>query len=155
MKQYRYSWTRHYGVPAQAVGEWLYALPDRSPDAVIEAARNPKSPVYGQFDWNDSSAARKYRLHQACAMINSLEVEILTPDNKAKRISAYIRSVDNSGYVPTVEASEEDLSLNEKRCWAEMARFKARWKNLQFAREVVSAIQHTEMRVSRRKRKAA
>lgn len=156
MKQYRYSWTKHFGVPAQVVGEWLYALPERSADAVLEAAKNRKSPVYGLFDWDDSSAARKYRLAQACSMINSLEVQILTPENKTKRISAYIRSIGTDQYVPTLEASDEDLSLNEKRCWSEMSRFKIRWKNLQFAREVISAIQHAEMRITRtRKRKAA
>jgi len=39
------------------------------PEKVVEAAENPKSALHDAFEWDDSEAARLYRLHQARNMI--------------------------------------------------------------------------------------
>jgi len=39
------------------------------PEDVVEEARDPRSPLHDQFDWDDSEAAHKWRLHQARNLI--------------------------------------------------------------------------------------
>lgn len=43
-----------------------------TPKEVLNKARNKRSPVHKYFDWDDSSAAEKYRLDQARALIRCL-----------------------------------------------------------------------------------
>lgn len=45
-----------------------------SPEIVLEAARSKSSPLHCCFDWSDSSAAEKWRLHQARNVIRSVEI---------------------------------------------------------------------------------
>lgn len=40
------------------------------PEKVVEAARDKESPLHDRFDWEDSEAAHKWRLHQARNLIN-------------------------------------------------------------------------------------
>lgn len=46
------------------------------PAAVVEAARDEDSPLHGAFCWDDTEAARLYRLDQAQRLIRSFRVEI-------------------------------------------------------------------------------
>lgn len=46
------------------------------PKHVLEAARNPRSPLYGLFEWNDRKAAEKYRLVQARRLIKAVRYVI-------------------------------------------------------------------------------
>lgn len=39
------------------------------PRAVVDAARDVASILHSQFDWDDTTAAQKYRLHQARTLI--------------------------------------------------------------------------------------
>lgn len=39
------------------------------PEDVVEFARNPKTALHKEFTWDDSEAARQYRLHQARRVI--------------------------------------------------------------------------------------
>src|SRR5678815_5205406 len=47
--------------------------------AVIDDARDPGSPLHQFFDWDDSSAAEKFRLHQAGQLIQRVQVIVKTP----------------------------------------------------------------------------
>lgn len=44
------------------------------PADVVEAARDPASPIHVAFDWNDATAAEKYRVQQARRYIGGLVV---------------------------------------------------------------------------------
>lgn len=44
---------------------------------IIQDARSPKSPLHSFFDWNDDSAAEKWRLHQARMMLSQVMETVL------------------------------------------------------------------------------
>jgi hypothetical protein len=48
------------------------------PDAVVEAARNPASPLHDFFTWDDTEAAEKYRQDEARQLIRSIKIEVDT-----------------------------------------------------------------------------
>ena len=46
------------------------------PQAVVDAARPEDSPLHGAFCWDDTEAARLYRLDQAQRLIRRFTIEI-------------------------------------------------------------------------------
>lgn len=46
-----------------------------TPHLVVDSARRPDSPLHDSFDWNDETAAEKYRLAQARTMITTVQIE--------------------------------------------------------------------------------
>lgn len=49
-----------------------------TPEAVEAKARNPRSPLHGYFEWDDTRAAHLYRLEQARQLIRTVRI---TTDN--------------------------------------------------------------------------
>jgi hypothetical protein len=154
MKQ-TYSWSRSYGVEAQVFGEIYYNLPERTPEKLLAAAKEKKSPIHSLFNWDDKTAAHEYRLVQARCMVNSLNVEIVSIEGKNDRVQAFIHSSDRGSHVAVFEASNQELDDAEQKCIREMNTFKHRWKSLQLARNVISAINEANQQTSRRRKKAA
>lgn len=73
-----------------------------TPDAVIEDARDPDSPLHDLFEWDDSKAAHEYRRVTARSFIRSIEVRIIQPAEPVVRVSMFVRDVrqshDKQGY---------------------------------------------------------
>jgi hypothetical protein len=57
------------------------------PSAVVEAARDPDSPLHHRFTWDDSKAAHEYRLWQARELIVSVEIVV---DNRFESSPVYV-----------------------------------------------------------------
>ena len=150
-----YSWTRHYGVDAQVFGDIYYGLPTRTPEELLRVAAKKASPIHSLFDWDDQTAAHEYRLVQARCMVSSLQVEIISVDGKKDRVNAFIRSSDRGSHVAVFEATNEEMDDAEQMCIREMNTFKRKWKSLQLARTVISAIDEANQRASRKRKKAA
>lgn len=51
-----------------------------APADVVDAARDPASPLHSHFTWDDSEAAEKYRLMQARTLIRTVKLEITIRD---------------------------------------------------------------------------
>ena len=88
---------------------------------VVAEAKDKNSPFHNWFEWDDTKAARQYRLKQARDLIGSVElVRINDPSaDKEGRISGFVHItrnvVDADGnksvkrtYVPTVKAMEDE-----------------------------------------------
>lgn len=77
MKHYRPSGSAWYGKDqAQEIGECLEQLDLVVPKSIIEEATKTSSPLHKYFEWDDSAAARKYRVNQAVHLVNHLEVRV-------------------------------------------------------------------------------
>jgi len=65
---------------AQKVGEALEAIErrdgDLSPAAIVEAARDPRSPLHPCFTWADDAAAEKHRETEARAVVRSCRIVV-------------------------------------------------------------------------------
>jgi hypothetical protein len=83
-----------------------------TPEIVIEAAKDPESPLHDQFDWDDDTAAHKWRLAQARALIRGSTLIVKTGETRTL-LPAFVRDPDKphheQGYISTVKAkSDED-----------------------------------------------
>ena len=77
-----------------SVIEAIRALEDHgriTPARVVEAARDPESPLHRYIDWDDTTAARKYRLVQARNLIRVVIVRMGTPSKTVLAAPRYVR----------------------------------------------------------------
>lgn len=126
-----------------AIIERLQQLQDASgvitPDDVLADAVNPESPLHDQFDWDDSSAARKYRLDQARTLIRSVRL-VLTEKKHQIQSIAYVRSPDagskEQGYVSSI-VLRDDKARARQALIGELQRAEAA---LQRAYDVANAV---------------
>lgn len=59
--------------------------------AVLKRAEDVTSPLHSYFEWDDDSAARRYRLAQATDLIRRVKVRIIRPDaSEPIRVRAYV-----------------------------------------------------------------
>ena len=148
----RYAWNRPRGVDAQVVGEAVSALAEEHggvcPTAVIvDAAREPASPLHRLFEWDDLAAAEAYRREQARHFIRELRVVEIGDDGE-QHLQAFVHVVRLDGDQPKegyrltrliVRDSEEyqqvlDEALAGLRAW------QRRYGHLQDLEQVFAAI---------------
>lgn len=81
--------------------------------AVVDFARDPESPLHRRFDWDDTTAAAKYRLQQAGEVIR-IAVVVVPSIDKAVRVYVSLENdrAAKGGYRTTVDVlSTEELRL--------------------------------------------
>ena len=84
----------------QAIGEELSRIEQKhdgrlTPDDVVKAAADEKSPLHPHFEWNDSVAAHQFRLDQARMIIRT--VRIVDNSEPAKLSRAWLSVTDRGG----------------------------------------------------------
>ena len=76
-----------------------------TPDAVVQAASDPGSPLHQYFEWDDSEAAQRYRVTQARVLLARVKIEYETNDHVV-RGQYFVRDPtlpsDEQGYVTLV-----------------------------------------------------
>lgn len=70
-----------------------------TPEAVVDAARDPDSILHAHFEWDDGKAGAAHRLNQARTIIRSVRVVIRTETTRIESV-AYVRD-------PQAGASEQ------------------------------------------------
>lgn len=68
-----------------------------TPDAVVEVAKDPDSPLHKYFEWSDSGAAHKYRVYQARNLIKRVRVDVNITKTEVRPVPAYVESPSKDG----------------------------------------------------------
>lgn len=81
------------------------------PDMVIEDARDPSSPLHGEFEWDDARAAHAHRVSTALKLINGFRVNV-SIEERTLNAPAYVRSVQRPVEYTAIDrvAAERDLA---------------------------------------------
>lgn len=80
------------------------------PEAVVEFAKDPKTALHDRFEWDDTEAAKRYRLVQARQLIR-VNVAVLPNENEtAYKVFVSLKSdrYNGGGYRPMVEVMNDD-----------------------------------------------
>ena len=108
-----------------------------TPQIVVEAASDPDSLLHSLFDWDDTSAAHKYRIEQARQLLRSIRIQLTVVDRPV-RVPAYLRDPDKhgdeQGYVNTARLRTDE----EKRREALVTEFARAASALRRARDIAS-----------------
>lgn len=117
----------------KAKREAIAACKDRTghikPHRVVEMARDPKSPLHGEFNWNVKEAAMERWLDRARELIREVKLQVIHEDQTIA-VPFYVSdpSQDESSYIAVAAvAKEEDLAeqvmLDElRRCEVSITR---------------------------------
>lgn len=109
-----------------------------TPEAVVQDATDPDSPLHDQFEWDDSIAAAKHRLWQARCVISSVTVKYEV-ESKVISTPRYVHDPKlggTQGYIEVASArSEKDVARDVVS--AELGRVEAA---LERARSIAGAL---------------
>jgi hypothetical protein len=144
---YQFKEGAHLKGDAQAVGERLEAIRSKAgltPDAVVADAAEPKSVLHPLFDWNDTTAAHKWRLEQASYIIRSVTVTTEQDEPEERQFRAFVPvTVDgHRSYEATMTAlADEDMRKQVlSQAYGELGAVARKYRELKELTEVVGAI---------------
>ena len=138
MKIFSWSTTTVKNADAQLVGEELEIIERNnsvSPKHIVDYARNNvDSELHKCFDWDDSSAAEKYRLYQANLIICSISLEIKEEPKKTQRVYVNIKDKDTDERVfkniNEVLKNDEEYQQLVSKASADLERCRDKYSNL-------------------------
>jgi hypothetical protein len=126
-----------------------------TPEIVVDAARDKKSPLHGEFDWDKDRAARAHWMHQARMLLADITYDL----DEEKEIRAFVNVTRDDGRVyadtkstlsdPELRAQVLDRLQAEADDWAQRA------ENYREFAEAVRVIRKTSKKRGKRKRPAA
>lgn len=167
----KYAWRSGYSyrVPANTVGSVLEKIEKEqgavTKEAFLEYSRNENSETHELFEWNDSTAAEKYRLIQAGKVITQLEVsvEYAEPVNKDINVEvheAHHKPVSYSAfvnvqkratgvvasYMNTEKAMSDEITRKQvlENAMQELRVFKRKYEQCKELAEIFEAIERLE-----------
>lgn len=81
-------------------------------EIVLEAAKNKNCKLHDLFDWDDSSAAKKWRMEQARVLLRSIHVEVISNgEQKDVRVYEVISKKENEGEFKNIrDFNENDVA---------------------------------------------
>lgn len=112
----KYSWNSGYKpkVKAEVVGKVMEEIQKEGKQItnveLLEKSRPIESPTHSLFEWDDTVAAERYRLHQSQCIINHLRITVITPEKTEVQIKAFV-DVGKKGqnnYVGTITALQDE-----------------------------------------------
>lgn len=114
-------------VSANVAGECLSRIYHQNgqltPQSVLKEASAKKHPLHSYFEWNDTKAAKKWRIEQARQLIKCVHVVTTDSDNKKIEVRAFVNIKrdknndltnnpfinNNSYYVSIKDAMSDDV----------------------------------------------
>lgn len=131
------------------------------PERVVEFASNPRTALHSAFQWDDTEAAREYRLWQARSLIRCL-VTIVECDGANVVTRAFVSLVEDrgqgeAGYRP-IETVLSDDAMRAKLLDAarqDMERFQVKYGTLAELASVFVAMKRVANRTARAMRQKA
>ena len=124
------------------------------PENVVDAARSKNSPLHKYFEWDDSVAAEKFRLHQARMFINVL-VTIIDKKSEPVRVFMSLRKDrygQETGYRTMVSIlGDEELYKNLLNdAMEEMEYFRNKYHKLVELKEIFDAIDKVRVKIKKK-----
>lgn len=111
-------------------------------DKVLDLARNKKTELHKCFEWDDTVAAEKYRLHQAHRVIRMLVVQEDAPAEERPPIRLFYKAATDKGYRPVdlIVKREDEYKALLARAYAELRAFKEKYSMLTELQEIFELI---------------
>lgn len=95
----KYSWKYTMNGDANLVGkelEEIESFGEITPERILGyAERHPESELHKCFEWDDSEASKKYRLHQASTILVSISIDIKEEPRVRQRVYVNVKSSDS------------------------------------------------------------
>jgi len=118
----RYKWAHGYEINTSKVAAAVFAKTvaslgkDVTAESVVEAARSSASEIHDLFDWSNTKAAHKWRLHQARQALQALEF-VVVKDERPTRALQFVGANDEGRgrYVPFEKLTQDQIVVVSER----------------------------------------
>lgn len=127
---------------AQKVAEEIRTIGDEvTPEQIVEMARNEETELHKCFDWDDQSAAEKWRKQQARQILCYLVIKEETQENGSVPLRVFYKN-DVGGYKPSerIFRQPDEYQKLLQTAYAELRMFKAKYARLQELSEILALI---------------
>lgn len=169
MKTYRFEVRpgfRISAIAARDVGAVIVSLAESgrySPKALVESARNKRSPAHKHFEWNNTKAGEAWRIEQAKLYQRAIEYEVIIERTRQKPISVKMRcaypvrdaagerAYESGGAVAT---SKDFLAQLSERAIANLESWREQYEGLRKLARLQGVFREID-RLAPKKRKAA
>lgn len=144
------------GIDAQKLGAYLDKIQEHNdgiitPQAVVDKARNPRSPIHELFEWDDTEAAKAHRRNQARYLIRSVVVVLEKDDTgleEDREIRAFVdvKTGEADGYVTIARAMSDTEMRTQviKDALRELIHWKKQYDAYVELSDVIAAINKVE-----------
>jgi len=140
-----YSWKiPKYSIKAQTAGEELERISsargELTPESVLAESQREASVLHGCFEWDNDSAAEKYRIHQARTIIQNLTVTVVNDRETSVPVRAFVQI--QAGYMPVCDVVLSADYSNEmlNNALRELESFKTKYSALAKLQAVFASI---------------
>lgn len=153
MTVYKWKAGSRVNADAQKVGEICAQLEQKNgltPKALVDASRHKNAALHSLFEWDNETAAEKYRETQAAYIIRSIEIETVGTSEPVRAFVSVSVSGDDRTYT-SVEAALKVVSIREEvlnNALRELEAFKRKYRGLEELASVITAIDDAVQRVS-------
>ena len=131
-------------VDAQTAGDELERIyqerGELNPADIVEESRSEDAPLHPCFEWDDQTAAEKYRESQASLIIRSI-VTVADGRNEPQEVRAYVHVENTYRPVSVVVESRDYMEELLKTALLELAAFQRKYNALSSLRPVFEAIE--------------
>lgn len=150
---------------AKSIAPVIFAIQQRdgkaTPQAILEEAKDPSSPLHAHFDWNDKTAAEAHRLHTAGRLVRSIVYDVKVIEGDPTTVKKYQpmfvhvqeeeETAGTSGYVRFTDAfSSKDLRAQIiENARSEFASWLRRYQTLEALTEVIPLAKKIDERLKR------
>ena len=98
-----------HNADAQLVAREIIAIGESvTPEQIVNKARNADTELHKCFDWDDTTAAEKYRLHQARQVVCHLVIKETIQKDKPP-IRFFFAPENGSGYQPQLRRLQKSF----------------------------------------------
>ena len=159
MNTMAYSWKpkAQMPIPAQIAGERIEQIRvqqggNLTSTDVVDDARASESPIHPCFEWDDPTAAEKYRKDQARYLLRQIVVTIQKEESESCTVRAFVnlREDNRHSYTSVMAAmndSEKRLQIVQ-RAWDELKAWKFRYQEFKELADIFSALDSIQEQVS-------
>ena len=118
----------------QTIGESV------TPKQILDYARNPETELHKCFEWDDSIAAEKFRLHQARMVVCHLVVVDDKSKSEPQKIRIMQKAEEHYKPVQLIVRNKTEYESLLERARAELRAFKNRYHTLVELEEILALI---------------
>lgn len=121
------------------------------PEDIVEFARDERTALHRYFEWDDTAAAREYRIEQARRVLR-MAVTVVSAGNKPVRALVSLSS-DGGGYRPLhlVLADPHQRGVLLEDALQSLNRFREKYERLRELAELWPVAEGIQARVARRR----
>lgn len=114
-----------------------------TPRDILELARDPNTELHKCFDWDDTSAAEKWRIQQARKLCGSFIVTVERGHSEPQKFRVIQHDNADKVYrnVVFTVRNEDEYGRLLKQAKAELAQFRSRYKSITELESVIDEIE--------------